>query len=35
MPFVEQLYLIGVCAAFAVFALAVAFCRATSADLPK
>lgn len=35
MPFVEQLYLIGACAAFAVFALALAYCRVTSADLPK
>lgn len=35
MPFTEQLYLIGACAAFAIFAVALAYCRITSADLPK
>lgn len=35
MPFTEQLYLIGACSAFVIFAVALVFCRVTSADLPK
>jgi hypothetical protein len=35
MPFGEQLYLIGACSAFVIFALALMVCRATSADRPK
>ena len=35
MPFGEQLYLIGACSAFVIFALALIVCRTTSAELPN